>query len=347
LEEYRQSQTGLVFEAQRYGRFGTSTTFELQRAMAALEGAQSCIATASGLSAIVSVLATYGGPGRHILVSDGVYGPTRTFCERELKALGTQVEYFGHDADVGALIRPSTSLIFIETPSSITMEVLDVARICDAARARGVPVAADSTWGTPMFFKPHALGVNLSIHSATKYINGHSDVMLGLITGSYQDTEAVRSYCERSGSHAAADACWLALRGLRTLAVRLQRHQDSALVVAQWLAARAEVSRVMFPALPSDPGHALWRKQFSGAAGPFSFEFKSCSDAALHRFIDALRLFGLGVSWGGFESLALPVSAHRSCALQPPAGPLVRLHIGLEDVDDLCADLAQAFEQLR
>lgn len=344
LKDYKEAQQGLLFDSPRYGRSGTSTTHELQRAMAELAGTQSCIATSCGLSAIVAVLGAHAGPGRHILLTEGVYGPTKVYCEKELAPSGTSIEYLPHGVDASDHLRDNTSLVFVEAPASLTMEMLDVRAISDAAHRRGIPVAADSTWGTPLFFDAHALGIDISIHAATKFINGHSDVMLGLITGSLEALAPVRSVCDRSGVHAAPDACWLALRGLRTLAVRLQRHQRSALVVAERLRSHPKVRRVLFPALPSDPGHELWRTQFSGAAGPFTVELAPCSEAAFARFIDSLKLFSLGTSWGGFESLVMPAVPHHLRALDgsPDAPRLVRLHVGLEDPHDLGDDLLAA-----
>lgn len=349
LADYKHAHHQTVFDAPRYGRSGTSTTFELQRCMAAFAGVETCLATASGLAAIVTVLSAHAGPGRHLLLNQGVYGPTRIFCDQELVPLGTTVEYFPEGADITPYLRDNTSLVYIETPASLTMEMLDARAVCTAARRRGIPVAADATWGTPVFFDAHAIGIHIAIHSATKYINGHSDVMLGLITGSHADLASTRRFCDRSGAHAAPDVCWLALRGLRTLAVRLARHEQTALAVAQWLQQRPEVVRVLFPALPGDSGHALWRAQFSGAAGPFSFELAPCSEAAFAAFIDAFELFSLGTSWGGYESLVLPAVPYnlRHLAALPDAGRLVRLHVGLEDAGDLCGDLAQALANIR
>lgn len=348
LEDYKQAQRGQVFDAPRYGRSGTSTTFELQRAMAALAGTEACLATSCGLSAITAVLAAHAGPGRHILLSDGVYGPTRVFCEKELAPSGTIVEFFAHGADIATRLRSNTSLVFIETPASLTMEMLDVRAICTAAHERGVPVACDATWGTPLFFDAHQLGIDISVHAATKFINGHSDLLLGLCTGTSDALSKVRAYCDRSGAHAAPDTCWLTLRGLRTLAARLARHQASALALAQWLQAQSAVQRVRFPALPTDPGFELWRAQFSGAAGPFTVELAPCSEAAFSRFINALSLFSLGTSWGGFESLIMPAVPHHLRALAAPddAPRLVRLHIGLEDPADLCNDLDSALQRM-
>lgn len=344
LAEYKHAHHETVFDSPRYGRSGTSTTFELQRAMAAFAGAQTCLAAASGLSAIVAVLSAHAGPGRRLLLNQNVYGPTRIFCDTTLASLGTTIEYFPEGADITPYLRDETSLVYIETPASLTMEMLDVRAVCAAARQRNIPVAADATWGTPVFFDAHGLGVQIAIHSATKFINGHSDLMLGLITGSYQDLASTRSFCDRSGVHAAPDVCWLALRGLRTLAIRLQRHERTALATAQWLQQQPQIKRVLFPALASDPGHALWREQFSGAAGPFTFELAPCSEAAFAAFIDALELFSLGTSWGGYESLVLPAVPYhlRTLNVLPDEGRLVRLHVGLEDAGDLHQDLAQA-----
>lgn len=348
LDAYQEAQRGLVFDAPRYGRSGTSTTFELQRAMAALAGTETCIATGCGLSAIAAVLGAHAGPGRHILLSEGVYGPTRLFCEKELALAGTSVEFFAHGADVAPLLRGNTSLVFIEAPASLTMEMLDVRAVCAAAHARKVPVACDSTWGTPIFFDAHGLGIDISVHAATKFINGHSDLLLGLVTGTFDSLAAVRAHCDRSGAHAAPDNCWLTMRGLRTLAVRMERHQHSALTVARWLQVHPAVRRVRFPALEADPGHALWKAQFTGAAGPFTVELAPCSKAAFTRFIDHLSLFGLGTSWGGFESLVMPAVPHalRASALPADAPRLVRLHIGLEAPQDLCDDLAAALARM-
>ena len=348
LAAYKAAQRGRVFDSPRYGRSGTSTTFELQRAMATLEGTESCIATSSGLAALTAVLAAHAGPGRHLLLSEGVYGPARSFCDGPLAMGGTTVETFAAGEDPAPRLRDNTSLVLVETPSSLTMQMLDLRAVCTAAAARGIPVACDSTWGTPVFFRPHELGISLSVHAATKFIGGHSDVMLGLVTGPESAMAPVRRYCDQLGTHATPDACWTALRGLRTLAVRMQRHQQTADTVARWLQAQAQVLRVMYPALETDPGHALWRTQFSGAGGPFTIELQPCTEPRFERFIDSLRLFSLGTSWGGFESLVMPAIPHaqRGLVMQPDSGRLVRLHVGLEDAQDLCEDLARSLPLL-
>ena len=227
---------------------------------ASAHGAESCIATGSGLSAVAAVLGAHAGAGRHVLIHEGVYGPTRTLCEQELPTWGTRVQFFDDAASLEAAITPDTSLIYIEVPTSLTMRMLDVKAVCTIARARGIPVACDASWGTPVFFDAHGLGIDIAVHAGTKFINGHSDVMLGLLTGSQAAMGSVRRWCDRFGTHASADSCWLTMRGLRTLALRLEAHQAGALVVAEWLQHHPAVKRVLYPALASDPGHALWRR---------------------------------------------------------------------------------------
>ncbi|HEY4542145.1 MAG TPA: PLP-dependent aspartate aminotransferase family protein [Noviherbaspirillum sp.] len=348
LADYKKSYDGITFEAPRYGRSGTGTTFELQRTMARLENTESCIATGSGLNALAAVLLAHAGPGKEVLVYEGVYGRTRTLCEKELIPIGTKVAFFRSAAELSDLVSARTSLVYVEVPASLTMHMLDVEAVCRHAHKYGVPVACDSTWGTPVFFHPHALGVDISIHSATKYINGHSDLMLGLITGSYAALASTRLWCDRYGSHVAHDVCWLALRGLRTLAVRMQRHQENAIAVASWLRTHPAIKQVFFPVLSDDAGHTLWKRQFSGGGGPFTIELQPCDEAAFARFIDSLTLFGLGTSWGGVDSLVMPAIPHhlRALAVQPDAGRLVRLHIGLADPDDLCRDLQHALARM-
>ena len=347
LDQLREARSDVPFETPRYGIYGTSTTFELQTAMAELCGTESCIATGSGLAAIAATLSAHATPGSRVLVQGDVYEPARIFAEREL-AGRCDLRFFGTVEELDALVTEDTSLVFIEVPTSGTIRVIDVAAVVEIARRVGAPVACDSTWGTPRYFDAHALGIDISIHAGTKYIGGHSDVMLGLTTGSYEALEPTREWCVQHGSTAAPDVCWLGLRGLRTLSVRLERHQASALEVAAWLDEQPEVVRVLFPALPSDPDHELWQRQFSGAPGLFTIELRPCSEDAYAAFVESLELFGLGASWGGFESLVLPAIpyARRELGRQPDDGRLVRLHIGLEDPRDLIADLRQGLARL-
>lgn len=348
LAEFKQSYKGVVFESQRYGRSGTATNFELQSAMAELCEAETCIAAPSGLSAIAGVIGAHAQVGGQILVQEGVYGPTQTLCEKVLEPMRCRVDYFDSPEALAQKLTAETSLIFIEVPSSLTMRMIDVAAVCAIAAERKIPVACDSTWGTPIFFDAHGLGISISIHAATKYINGHSDVMLGLVTGSYEALQSTRAWYDRNGTHVSADSCWLALRGMRTLHLRMQKHAASAVKVASWLDMQPQIKRVLFPALPTDPGHALWKKQFTGAPGPFTVELHSCSEVAFEKFINSLRLFGLGTSWGGYESLVMPAIPHhlRALPVQPDDGRLVRFHIGLEAPSDLCKDIGVALKHI-
>jgi len=347
LDQLREARHDVPFETPRYGIYGTSTTFELQTAMAELCETESCLATGSGLAAIAATMSAHARPDSRVLVQGDVYLPARIFAENELADI-VDLRFFDTVEELAALATDDTSLVFIEVPTSGTMRMIDIEAVVKIARGVDAPVACDSTWGTPRFFDAHAQGIDISIHAGTKYIGGHSDVMLGLTTGTYEALAPTRKWCEHYGSTAAPDVCWLGLRGLRTLSVRLERHQASALEIAAWLERQPQVERVLYPALPSDPDHELWQRQFSGAPGLFTIELRACGEDEYAAFIESLELFGLGASWGGFESLVLPTKsqAQRRVVAQPHEGRLVRLHIGLEDPADLVADLEQALEQL-
>jgi cystathionine beta-lyase len=264
-----------------------------------------------------------------------------------------QVEVTYYDPAIGsgleALIRPNTRLIVLEAPGSLTFEMQDIPAVVEVARRRRVPTLIDATWATPLFLKPLSLGVDISVHAVTKYIGGHSDLMLGVITTGEAIHMRIRQAIYALGSHASPSDCWLALRGLRTLAVRMERHARSALTIAEWLAGRPEVAKVLYPALTGDPGHDIWRRDFAGASGLFGVVLKPCSKAAVSAMIDSLKLFGIGASWGGFESLCLPTYPGRIRTAVPwtPAGPSLRLHIGLEDPGDLITDLESGLARLR
>ncbi len=326
-----------------YGRMGTPTTFALEEAVAHLEGGYGAIAVQSGLAAIVGAITTFVGQGDHILVSDSVYKPNRNFCEDFLARMGVEVEFY--DPTIGAgiakLMRPETKLVFLESPGSHSFEVQDVPAIAATARASGAVSIIDNSWATPLYLKPLALGVDISVHAATKYIVGHADAMMGLIIAGESHYTRIRHTTALLGYSAAPDDVYLALRGLRTLSVRLARHEETGLMLAKWFQDRPEVERVLHPALPSDPGYEIWRRDFTGASGLFGVIFKPCSDAALAAMIDGYDLFGLGASWGGYESLALPSgpSMARSATTLETSGPVVRFHAGLEDPRDLIADL--------
>ena len=330
-----------------YGRNGTPTTRALEEAVARLEGGYRAVAVPSGLAAILASLCAFVKNGDHLLVVDSVYGPTRNFCNARLKPNGVDVEYYDPliGAGVARLIRPNTRAIFCESPGSLTFEMQDIPAISAAAHAREIPVLADNTWGTPYFFRAFERGVDISIHSATKYIVGHADAMMGIIVTNQQHWRTVRRTVADYGYSASPDDCYLALRGLRTLGVRLKHQMQSALKVAGWLRARPEVKRVLFPALEGDPGHAIWKRDFSGAAALFSFVMAVADGRQTAAFVNALELFGIGSSWGGYESLVSVAHAEkiRTATRWNPGGETIRLHVGLEDPDDLVADLERGF----
>jgi cysteine-S-conjugate beta-lyase len=333
-----------------YGRYGTPTTFALEEAIAALEGSGRAIALPSGMAAVVSVLLAFLKKGDHLLMVDSVYSPVRTACDRMLAGFGIETTYYDPliGSAVAELIRPNTRVVYTEAPGSLTFEMQDIPAIVEAAHARGAVVIMDNTWATPLFFKPLSRGVDAVVHAATKYIVGHSDVMLGVISVRDEHWRQVKTAVHMLGHGAAPDDCYLALRGLRTLSVRLARHQASALRIAQWLQQRPEVERVLYPALPEHPGHALWKRDFTGASGLLSVLLKPRPKAAVDALLDGMRLFGMGASWGGYESLILPVHPEATRTAHPwtEAGALLRLHVGLEDPADLTADLEQGFERL-
>ncbi|MGE5527017.1 MAG: cystathionine beta-lyase [Rhodospirillaceae bacterium] len=339
------------WRAMRYGRGGTPTTFALEDAVAQMEGGHAAVALPSGLAAISATLCAFAKAGSHVLVSDSVYGPTRQFCDRQLRRYGVEVEYYDPliGGDIAALLRENTTAVYCESPGSLTFEVQDIPAIAAAAHARNVPVLADTTWGTPCFFRSFERGVDVSIHAATKYIAGHSDVLLGIVVANERCWPQVRRTVADFGYNASPDDCYLALRGFRTIGVRMRAQMQSALHVARWLLERREVERVLYPPLPSDPGHAIWKRDFSGAASLFGIVLKPVDHEALARFVNGLELFGIGLSWGGYESL-ITVShaqAARTATQWAQQGPLLRLHIGLEDPEDLLADLDRAFRAMR
>jgi cystathionine beta-lyase len=336
----------------QYGRRGTPTSEALEGALAELEGPR-CAGVAllpSGLAAISTALLAVVRAGDHILVSDSVYRPTRTFCNGVLARLGIETTYY--DPLLGAaladLFRPNTRAVFTEAPGSQSFEMQDIPAIAAVAHARDALVLMDNTWATPLFFPALDKGVDLSIQAGTKYIGGHSDLMLGTVSANAAAWPRLKENFTTMGLCVGPDDMYLGLRGLRTLGVRLARHQESALSVARWLKERPEVRRVLHPGLPDDPGHAIWRRDFTGASGLFSFVLKPVPDKAVHAFLDALELFGMGFSWGGYESLVImfDCAEYRSATKWDPGGPALRLHVGLESVADLIADLEAGFAAL-
>lgn len=330
-----------------YGTRGTPTTDALALAVDALEGSAGTIVVPSGLAAVTIPLLTFVSAGDHLLIVDSVYHPTRNFADTMLKRLGVDVEYYDPHVGTGiaALIKPNTRVVFTESPASNTFEVQDIPAIAKAARAAGAIVMMDNTWATPLYFKPLDHGVDISIHAATKYPAGHSDVLLG--TASANEAcwkQLYEGFCTL-GCCSGPDDVYQVLRGLRTMGVRLEHHQKSALAIAAWLEGQPGVARVLHPALPSHPDYALWKRDFCGSSGIFSVVLKGGGQRQQHAFLDALKIFGLGYSWGGYESLAVPVFlGDRKIAKGPYDGPLIRLQIGLEDVEDLQADIKRGLE---
>jgi cystathionine beta-lyase len=336
----------------QYGRRGTPTTESLELAVQEIEGPQ-CAGVSllpSGLAAISAALLSVVHAGDHILVTDSAYGPTRAFCDQILTRLGVSTTYYDPliGGAIAGLTQPNTRAVFTESPGSLSFEMQDVPAIAAAAHAKGALVLMDNTWATPLYFRALDFGVDLSIHAGTKYFGGHSDVMLGTVAANSATIANLRNFVRLNGLHVGPDDVYLGQRGLRTLAVRLERHQESALAVARWLEQRPEVLRLLHPALASHPGHALWKRDFTGASGLFSMMLKPVPQKAVYAFLDTLELFGIGASWGGYESLAIPFdcTSLRTATRWAPGGPTVRFHIGLEAVEDLIADLERGFAAL-
>ena len=334
----------------QYGRHGTPTTKALQEVMMALEGPQ-CAGVGlapSGLSAITTTLLAVLKAGDHLLVCDNAYRPSRNFCNGLLARYGVEVTYF--DPLIGAgiteLFKPNTKAVLIEAPGSQTFEMPDIPAIAAVAHARGALVIDDNTWATPLYHRSLDQGVDISMQAATKYIGGHSDIMFGTISANAKTWPMIAEAIRLLGVCAGPDDVFLALRGLRTLAVRLAQHHRSGLEIARWLATRGEIIRVLHPALESDPGHAIWKRDFTGASGLFSIVLKPAPQKAVDALLDTVKLFGMGYSWGGFESLVIPFdcASYRTASKWAPGGPTLRLHIGLENVEDLKADLERGFE---
>jgi len=333
----------------QYGRRGTPTSEALEGAIQAIEG-PGCAGVAlvpSGLSAIATALLAALKSGEHLLVTDSAYRPTRTFCDGVLARLGIETTYYDPliGAGIAGMFRPNTRTVFVEAPGSQSLEMQDVPAIAAAAHERGLTVLMDNTWATPLYFQAFAKGVDLSIQAGTKYIGGHSDVMLGTISANASLWPRLKETVTTMGLCVGPDDMYLALRGLRTLGVRLERHRQSALTLARWLRERPEVRRVLHPALEDDPGHAIWRRDFTGSSGLFSVVLEPTGEAAVRALLNALELFGMGFSWGGYESLVIvfDCAGYRTATRWAPGGPALRFHIGLEDPNDLIADLERGF----
>jgi cysteine-S-conjugate beta-lyase len=331
-----------------YGRKGTPTSRAVETAIAELEGGYDCKVCPSGLSAITAALLAFLKSGDHLLMVDTVYWPTRHLCDGLLKGLGIVTTYYDPliGKGIAALIKANTRVVYCESPGSQTMEVQDVPAIAGAARAAGAVAMIDNTWAAGYYFKAFAHGCDVSIQAATKYIVGHSDAMLGSVVCNEATWPQFKEAYETMGLFAGPDDMYLALRGLRTLDVRLERHQRNATAVAEWLRGRDEVDTVLYPALSNAPGHEMWKRDFTGASGLFSIVLKPKSEIAVAAMLDGLQLFGMGYSWGGFESLVVPFKPHRTASTWTTEGPCLRFHVGLEDPKDLIADLEAGFARL-
>ena len=332
-----------------YGRRGTPTSEALENALREIEG-DGCAGVSllpSGLAAISAALLATARAGDHVLIPDSVYRPTRNFCNGVFRRFGVETTYYDPliGADIARLFKPNTRVVFVEAPGSQSFEMQDIPAIAKIAHEQNAVVLMDNTWATPLYFRAFEKGVDLSIQAGTKYIGGHSDIMFGCVSANAATLPALKDTVYSMGLCVGPDDMYLALRGLRTLGVRLDRHFQSGLRVARWLEQRPEVLRVMHPALERDPGHKIWKRDFTGACGLFSVVFKPTSEQSVHAFLNELALFGLGYSWGGFESLAIlfDCTEYRTATKWAPGGPTVRLHIGLEDPDDLIGDLERGF----
>ena len=338
------------YEGIGYGLHGLPTVTDLQDAIAELEGGHAALAVPSGLTATTLPLLALANPGDHILVTDSVYGPTRRFCDLHMKRLGVEVSYYDPllGADIARLFRPNTRIVFAESPGSLTFDVQDIPAIAEVAHARNALVVIDNSWATPLNFRAFDRGADVSVHAATKYIAGHSDTLLGLIVGSAATFPKLHRLWTDMGVTASSDDCFMGLRGLRTLAARLARQQASGIKVAEWLRTRPEVREVIHPALPGSRGHELWKRDFAGATSLFGIVLNPVAKERIDALLDGMRLFGMGWSWGGFESLLIPIYPERTrtASRWEAGGPMLRLYVGLEDPDDLIADLADGLARL-
>ena len=333
-----------------YGRRGTPTSAAFEEAVADIYAADGAVAVSSGLAAIACALQAVVKSGDHILVADTVYRPTRNYCDGYLAAMGVTTTYYNPrlGAEIAALITDQTKAVFVESPGSLTFEIMDIPAIAAAVHEKDIPVIMDNTWASAMFFKPFEKGVDIVVEAVTKYICGHSDVMMGVMVANEPHLQKVRAMSQMQGQCCGPDDLYMAQRGLRTMAVRMKQNEANALVLAGWLESRAEVAEVRHPGLSSHPDHALWQRDFSGASGLFAMVLKDFPSVAVEAFVDGLSYYGLGASWGGYESLILPddPSPVRSATRWQASGQLLRIHAGLEDIEDLQNDLERGFDRL-
>lgn len=329
-----------------YGANGNPTAQALEAFVTELEGGHGTRLYPTGLAAIAQMFQAYLRPGDHVLITDAVYGPVRRLAKDYLEPFGIEYSFFATDgSDVESRLQPNTRMVYAEVPGSLAYEMCDLPALSILCKRRGVLLAVDNTWGSGVIYRPLQLGADISVMALTKYIAGHSDVMMGSVTTTEDCWQPLARMNTAVGNTVSPDDAYLVLRGARTVRARLALHQQNALKVAAWLQGRNEVVRVLHPALPEDPGHALWKRDCTGANGLLSFEFKQRDNTVIDRFVAALTLFGVGYSWGGYESLVSVVTSRgtRTVADWSQNGPMIRLHIGLENPDDLIHDLEQAF----
>lgn len=360
LEAYHNSEAGKpyynvegnVSSDYSYGISGTPTAFALQNAICAIEQTKYCLIFPSGLSAITMTMLALLKAGDHVLVSDSIYGPTRRFCNKELSRLGVETSYYDPliGSNIAALIKKNTKLIFTESPGSLTFEVQDIPAITAIAKQHKIPVVIDNSWATPIYFNPFAHGVDIALQAGTKYIGGHSDILIGIVTTNddalYESLARARKHY---GINVSPDDCYLALRGLKTMGVRLKTHERTAMEVAAWLSSRPEVKIILHPAFDTCPGHEIWQRDFTGSTGLFSFILdKNYSKAAVAAMVDNMKIFGIGASWGGFESLIMPINPAniRTATKWLHQGTCIRIYTGLEDVKDIIQDLENGLARL-
>jgi len=335
-----------------YGRHGTATTFALSETIAKIEGADTSCLFSSGKTAILSSLLAFLDSGDHMLMVDSAYGPSRLLATSLLKRCGITTTFYDPLAqgnEIASLIQPNTKVIYTESPGSLTFEIQDLPAIAEVAHSSGLTVITDNTWASPLYCNPFELGVDVSIQAGTKYIVGHSDVMLGVASANKNASEAIQRSFEDLGACPSPDDCYLALRGMRTLSVRLAQHQKTGIQLAEWFASRSEVSKVLHPALSTTIGHDIWKRDFKGASGLFGVILKPHTEESITKMLESLSLFGLGYSWGGYESLAIPTWPNkvRNVSRWDPDFPHLRIHAGLENPDDLIDDLEESFKILQ
>jgi cystathionine beta-lyase len=350
LDDYEAAEKG-TYGKPTYGRYGSEATLGLEEALARLEGADHAMLTASGVAAITVALLSFVKAGDHILMADTVYGPARRFCNEHLAKLGVETTFFDPliGSEIRALMKPNTKIVYVESPGSLTFEMMDIPAIAAVAHEKGAIVMADNTWATQLFFKPFEHGIDVSIHSLSKYVSGHSDLIMGVITSRAELRRPLRKTHYNLGACINGDNAYLALRGLRTMSVRLRHHQESAMKVATWLESHPMVERVLYPALPSHEGHAIWKRDMTGACGLFTFLVGDYPRENLAAMLDNMRLTRMGYSWGAFESLLIPFNPHtiRTATQWKHKGINLRLHVGLEAVEDLMQDIDDGLKRLK